>query len=46
VKRSIPATTETTAIPLTARTAREGFAFICPSENPDPRRMQQEHTLA
>jgi hypothetical protein len=45
LKRSIPATTVTTAIPLTARTATERFAFICPSEIPDPRRLQQEHTL-
>jgi hypothetical protein len=45
LKRSILATIETTAIPVTARIATERFAFICPSEIPDPRRLQQEHTL-
>lgn len=46
LKRSTPATTVTTAIPVMERTATERFAFIFPSEKPDPRRLQQEHTLA
>jgi len=41
LKRSSPATTETTTIPLTARIATERFAFHLSFRIPDPRRCNR-----